>query len=218
MSSTKIIMLPSSEDIHPSDDALELYSLGRLAESAAGVLEEHLLGCEQCQRRTRESDEYVAAMRRALVEVQAESARKARQGLLARILSLPKPVWVGAVTAALILAVVLPSRRTAEPPYRMQLTAYRGEAALRPKPAPAGRKILLEVDVTGLPESHAYLLEVVDSTGGVLRRENRSPASATLTIQLDPLAAGRYWIRIYQPAGAGSAPGELLREVALLVQ
>lgn len=210
--------MPNSTDGHPLDDTLELYSLGRLPAQDTGALEEHLLTCADCRRRTRETDEYVMAMRRALVEVQAASAHETRPGLLARIFSIPKPVWVGAMAAVLLLVVIWPNHRTAESPYRIQLTAYRGDLALRSKPAPAGRKLVLEVDVTGLPGSGAYLLEVADSTGTALYRKILSPANATLTVQLGPLAAGRYWVRVYQPAGDGSAPGELLREMALPVK
>ena len=34
---------------HPSEETIELYALGRLAEKLVPPLEEHLLVCERCQ-------------------------------------------------------------------------------------------------------------------------------------------------------------------------
>jgi anti-sigma factor RsiW len=50
---------------HISDDDLELLALGRLPESAAGGVEEHLLVCGGCQARLADWDTYVRAMRAA---------------------------------------------------------------------------------------------------------------------------------------------------------
>jgi anti-sigma factor ChrR (cupin superfamily) len=41
---------------HPSDETIELYALGRLAEQLVPSLEEHLLVCEVC-RRTLQAEE-----------------------------------------------------------------------------------------------------------------------------------------------------------------
>lgn len=51
--------------IHIDDDALEAYSLGRLADADAAPVEEHLLVCAECRDRLAEWDEYVRAMRSA---------------------------------------------------------------------------------------------------------------------------------------------------------
>ncbi len=51
---------------HIDDDALEAYSMGRLAEAEAAPLEEHLLVCPECQDRLAGWDEYIAAMRAAM--------------------------------------------------------------------------------------------------------------------------------------------------------
>lgn len=51
---------------HIDDDALEAYSLGRLADTDAAPVEEHLLVCAECQDRLAGWDEYIAAMRGAM--------------------------------------------------------------------------------------------------------------------------------------------------------
>lgn len=43
---------------HPSDEAIELYALGRLHEELVVALEEHLLVCEQCQDALEEDDAF----------------------------------------------------------------------------------------------------------------------------------------------------------------
>lgn len=51
---------------HISDDSLEQYSMGKLPESDAAPLEEHLLICEGCRVRLTATEVYIAAMREAL--------------------------------------------------------------------------------------------------------------------------------------------------------
>jgi anti-sigma factor ChrR (cupin superfamily) len=43
---------------HPSEETIELYALGRLAEKLVPPLEEHLLVCERCQDALREEDSF----------------------------------------------------------------------------------------------------------------------------------------------------------------
>ena len=50
-----------------SDELLESYALGRLAEPGCAPLEEHLLLCPACQERLSRTDEFVAAMKAAAV-------------------------------------------------------------------------------------------------------------------------------------------------------
>src|SRR5882724_11331685 len=54
---------------HPSDDELELYSMGRISEPDSVGVEEHLLICVSCQDRLRESDEFVALMKETTKEI-----------------------------------------------------------------------------------------------------------------------------------------------------
>jgi len=49
-------MLPIKS--HPTEETIELYSLGRLAEELVPSLEEHLLVCERCQEALREEDSF----------------------------------------------------------------------------------------------------------------------------------------------------------------
>lgn len=51
---------------HIDDDALEAYSMKRLAEVEAAPLEEHLLICHLCQDRLAEWDTYIRSMQSAM--------------------------------------------------------------------------------------------------------------------------------------------------------
>ncbi|MCL5742619.1 MAG: hypothetical protein M1541_01640 [Acidobacteria bacterium] len=51
---------------HIDDDALEAYSLGRLVDTEAAPIEEHLLVCAECRDRLTGWDDYIAAMRKAM--------------------------------------------------------------------------------------------------------------------------------------------------------
>ena len=55
--------------MHP-DEGLERHSMETLPESKVGPLEEHLLICEVCEQRLEATDEFVATMRRTLIQRQ----------------------------------------------------------------------------------------------------------------------------------------------------
>jgi anti-sigma factor RsiW len=60
-------------DDHISDEILEGYAAGqKLPEAELAGLWEHLLTCPACQQRLRHWEEYVAAMRQALRELNEE--------------------------------------------------------------------------------------------------------------------------------------------------
>jgi anti-sigma factor ChrR (cupin superfamily) len=47
---------------HPSDDSIELYALGRLAEELVPSVEEHLLLCEQCRNALHDEDSFAKSV------------------------------------------------------------------------------------------------------------------------------------------------------------
>jgi hypothetical protein len=51
---------------HPSDDIIELYALGRLAEESIPAFEEHLLACAQCQDALHLEDSFSAGINDSL--------------------------------------------------------------------------------------------------------------------------------------------------------
>ena len=71
---------------HINADSLEIYALGRLAESDGVPVEEHLLVCEQCRERLAGWDEYVGAMRSACWQFRAVPLVRGRWRSLARLI------------------------------------------------------------------------------------------------------------------------------------
>jgi hypothetical protein len=88
-------------------------------------------------------------------------------------------------------------------PFAVELTAVRGAV---PGHAPAGRPLLLELDLTGLSDGQPLAGEVVNASGGSVAK---FPVGAPA--RLGALAPGGYFVRIYKTSG------ELLREYALTV-
>jgi hypothetical protein len=199
---------------HPSEEVLEEYALGRLGGPKLEQFEEHLLVCAQCQDGLAETDEFIVDMKQAAGRLQQEDpvgiAPRPERKRFGRFNLLPKPVWAGALAAAALAVVVwMPRQSPAAYDAEVNLQAMRGVEAVAPA-VPAGKPFLLKADVTGLPPASEFRLEIADSGGGIVWRATVSPKDALIsTVVARKLGAGRYWVRLYHPAGA------LLREYGL---
>jgi anti-sigma factor RsiW len=196
---------------HVTEEDLEQYCLGGLAEDRCARLEEHLLLCEPCRDRLTETENFVASMRQASRQWSKEHVAEGTAGVAAS--RTWRQSWPGQlapmVIAALLVvcAVVWFGRHSsvpAPPPLAVELTAVRGAA---PGQAPAGRPLLLELDLTGLSNGQPFAGEVVDASGA---RVAQFPVGAPA--RLEALPPGGYFVRIYKSSG------ELLREYALTVK
>ncbi len=208
--------MPTSPGTHPSDDALELYSLGRMSETELAPLEQHLLTCGACRRRLEESDEYVASMHQALRELAEDnepaSTPPARKWS-ASFLRVSAPVWVGSAVVVALILFVLPVFQSPGEPFATRLEAWRGEAGLTSPVVPAGQPLALTVDVSGLPALDSYALRIVDSRGIEVAAATTGASGDEVVVDLDSgLSAGQFWVRVYEPATSTDARGELLRE------
>jgi len=205
-----VILMSTSRETHPSDDELELYSLGRMEEGQSRPVEEHLLVCEDCRRRVEEFDEFAAAMRAALREIEVRKQAESWTARLARLAAIPRPVWAAALAAVVALVLLVPWQQRAQPPFAVQLEALRQAGA---PTAPAHRPLLVTVDLTGLAGEQGYRLEIVDAAGELVWRGTVRPAADNAVVTLKGgLGEGRYWIRVYESGG------ELLREFGLMVE
>jgi len=201
-----------SVPVHPTEDLLEEYSLGRVLEPALAPLEEHLLDCTLCQDRLLAVDEYTALMKAGIAAIERERAdtrsfpRFAIPGI---------PILFAAAVMFLLVGVTIGWRfaaASASPVTAVNLTALRGGDGDGVARAPLGRPLELTVDRTDLPPALIYRLEVVSSSGdrlwsGAAQVEPQS-LSARVTIRL---AAGPYWVRLY-------SDDKLRREFGLRVE
>jgi hypothetical protein len=196
---------------HVTEEELEQYCLSGLAEARCGRVEEHLLLCETCRDRLTETENFIVAMRQAGRRWcdghrQERTARAGAGGM-------GSAAWFGRIAPIVIMALLVVCaavwsghRSSAPPPlpFTIELTAVRGAA---PGRAPAGRPLLLELDMTGLSDGQPFAGEVVNASGG---RVAQFPVGTPA--RLKALASGGYYVRIYKSSG------ELLREFALTVQ
>jgi hypothetical protein len=221
MSSTNVIVMSAPFGSHPTDEVMERYSLGRLSQAKAALLEEHILVCGVCQERLREIDEFVLAMHKALTENEKTSRAGAEQQipLFSRLLQLPKPAWAGAFATVALVVLLFSWPQRSGSPYELRLLSLRGADAAVMATAPTGRPLILEIDLTGLPPNSACQVEIADSLGRGVWQSASQPAEGSITVSVDrTLKPGQYWVRIYEPAAASGARGELLREFGLRVQ
>lgn len=208
---------------HVDEEALERYTLGHLAEADIERIEQHLLICETCQHRVEEADQYVRSMRAAARRVERNPPLWDRAVAAARTLwahrrswKLPLPAWnrpvltgMTAIAAcAVLLITALPDRHT---PYQeVRLTrAVRG-AEPGVANAEAGQALRVSADLTGLPVLGSYRMELADAEGRIVWQGVAAPRDSSATVEIDKKpGSGRYWVRIYDPAG------DLLREFGL---
>src|ERR1039458_9400935 len=131
-------------DRHPDAEDLERYSMSMGAREDAALLEEHLLTCEGCQERLRETDDYLLAMGTASQQWRRdEKAPKGRQWGF--------PAWFPALAVAacclLLVVVTLRFVQSPGPVAAVSLSALRGNGG--GSRAPAGRELTLRPGLTG---------------------------------------------------------------------
>jgi hypothetical protein len=201
--------MPQTAD-HLTEEELEQYCLGGLTGVGLARLEEHLFLCEPCRGRLTETESYVVAMRQASLQWSAEHGKEHAAGIT--VIRPPRQTRPGRLAPVLIAALLVVcaavwfGHRSRVPalPFAVELTAVRGAA---PGPVPAGRPLLLELDLTGLSEGRPFAGEVVDAAGS---RVAEFPVGAPA--RLKALPPGGYFVRICKSSG------ELLREYALTVK
>ena len=204
---------------HLSDDILEMYSMGRLAEDQAAPIEDHLLVCPACQAKLTETDEFVQlikkgaanppAPRRSMFSWSGFSLSWLFPGL--RLV----PLQVLGVTCAVAAGLLVLSWQTVgriggNQAQNVFLDSSRGRPSVAS--AATGRPINLKVDLTQLPSAAHYRMEIVDALGALVWRHAAAPTGPTLTVAVGrDLRRGNYWVRLYKP------DGELLREYGLRI-
>ncbi len=187
---------------HPTDDALELYALGRLFEADLEVLEIHLLVCSECQERCVEVDKYVAVMKDVCRQTPALPIKLPRPAFVTNPLRLPAPVWAGALAAGLmVLALPLLNHSTTAPTggeTELNLVASRGGESVET----AGGPLRLKIDTADLAPFPSYVITVVSASGAQIISSTVTPQGRHLTLRIPQApASGSYWVRVNGPEG-----------------
>jgi hypothetical protein len=195
-------------DCHLDEDEMERYSMGAMPEEAIAPLEEHLLICEPCQLRLAQTDAYVGAMRQATARLRAAPLKRGLPWLRFPRL-VPALAGMAVVVVAAGLWLSRPDMGEAHP-FAVDLVATRG-ATIEAK-APAGRWLLLRLDLTNLPASSWYRLEMVDRFGSRICQATVAAQGSKAGFKVPGAPPGIYFVRLYRP------PGELLREYGFEVE
>jgi hypothetical protein len=183
---------------HLTEDALEVYSLGRLSsEEDIAVVEEHILVCGYCQTRLEKMDGFVAAAVAGAKSVAADPAPDKSRNYL--------PIAIAASAALLVFLPGVFEQNNQQT--SIDLVAVRNENKLT---APAHTSLNLKLDLTGLSAT-AYDWELSGIDGKVQSSGKLDLSSGRLVIS--GLDAGQYWLRL-KTAGQQ----EILREFSLLVK
>lgn len=209
------IVMPNDNASHLDDEEIESYSGGKATKAQEEAWEEHLLLCETCRDRLEFSETFANAME-AAAALQVRDPRGIREpGWNLNRLFPAFPVFAALAAAALIVAAwfglgkfrpgAFPGNST---PAVVTLYSVRGSEVVS---APAGRPITLHLDLTALPQTPKYRLEVVDAAGNSAWEEEVKVSSQFATASVPAQKPGSYFVRLYSPAG------ELLREYALAI-
>jgi len=184
------------------EEEFERYSMGAMPEGAIAPFEEHLLICESCQQRLAQIDVYVAAMRHASARLRSETVKPRLSWLrFPRLV----PALAGLAVAIVAAGLWLGRLDVGEAhPFAVDLAATRGSAI--EATAPAGRWLLLRLDLSNLPASPAYRMEMVDRSGNRVWQATVPARGSKADFKVPGTQPGVYFVRLYRP------PGELLRE------
>ena len=196
-------------DRHMDEEEIERYSMGAMPEEAIAPFEEHLLICEPCQLRLAQSDAYVGTMRQASARLRAAPPKRGFEWLrFPRLVPALAGMAVAVVAAGLWLSRVDMGQAH---PFALDLEATRGAAVFEAK-APAGRWLLLRLDLANLPASSWYRLEMVDGVGNRVWQATVPAQGSKEGFKVPGTQPGIYFVRVYWP------PGQLLREYGFEVE
>jgi len=197
--------LPTNNQ-HVGEADLESYSMHALSREESAHVEQHLLICGTCRERLVEADDYVAAMKDAARDLPRQQAAPDPWRWRWRWPTLV-PAF-GAVAVIAIAVVALPlTRQATSAPFAVSLQTMRGPQ--RRAQAPSRRPLTLQLDLTGLPASPSYRIEMVDQSGNRMWQGSIDNTLAATSVTAPPQKRGMYFVRVALPSG------ESLREYGL---
>ena len=179
---------------HIEENLLDQYAMGTLPQGSITEIEEHLLICLLCQRRLVAVDEFLPLFRSAATPLDARAT----------------PWWLGALafrrwfwsgTAAALAALLIflatgESHKAKLAPAILLMQSMRGPEA--DAEMVSGRPCLLVFDLA-IPANHEdYEIEVVDAVGSEVLHHGGDFKDGRLTVLVQRLAPGSYWVRVYR--------------------
>ncbi|MGH9581600.1 MAG: hypothetical protein ACRD4O_01535 [Bryobacteraceae bacterium] len=197
---------------------MERYLLSQTGEEELEMVESHILACESCVTRLEILELDIAAMKRALYQIEARLEARAAARTDSRWrhwFAVPTLSWAGVIAAvALVIAVVPHFWEHNRAAVDFSLSANRGMETVV---VPEGRPLHLTLNANDLPEGAAGVT-VVDSNGVQIWRGAGQIENNRISVTVPRIAqSGTHFVRLYSRA-AGGAPPELLREFSIDVR
>jgi hypothetical protein len=202
-------MLDISNHTHPEEEALERYSLGKLDESEAAPIEEHLFVCHECQDRLAVTDDYIRTLRLAAPRLKPEPAAKPAGR---RFWQIPKVMWVPAMAAVIMVAIVTQNPDS----YATQVVELRSYRGAESSPAAESGSLLeLKLGMEGLRSGRPYRVDIADASGTKVWYGAVGWKESVATVKVaKPLKHGQYWVRVYEM----NPESDVVREYGLSVR
>jgi hypothetical protein len=197
---------------HVPEETLEKFAMGKLPESEAAPLEEHLLTCHACQDRLEHIDTFIHAAKTATAKLKLQHEPSLGERLRAFVSVPHRGVLAMGLAAVCVALIVVPSRTPDT--QSVELSASRGPDIGAPQ-IKGGSPVTLSLDLTEVPASPVYTVELVNSSGSLIWEGKIEPSGNRLTAAVpEQLSSGRYWVRLY----GNSLKTDLLREYPLSVK
>jgi hypothetical protein len=179
---------------HIEEEVLEQYAMGTLPGESISELEEHLLVCSFCQGRLVETDTFLTHFRAAATQIHARPA-----SFWKTFAATQRAFWgvSAVVTAALLLFLITGEPRQAKTePAVLLLQSLRGPESQAQMAS--GRPCLIIFDLPLETASADYAIEVVDVVGRPVFEERAGVKDRRLTVLVQKLRPGAYWVRVYR--------------------
>jgi predicted anti-sigma-YlaC factor YlaD len=198
---------------HPSEDEWEEYAFGRLRESRAAHLEEHLLACTSCQSTLERVDQMIHSLRAAQPQaIHPPTAIPFQERWIPFRIRPAMALSLGGIfVLAVGIAVLHPWSQPSRLPIAfIALASFRGESSAS---APINRPLDLEISQSDVPPPGPYSMEVATTSGDSAWKGTGEITGPKIVGHVSKgLGKGTYWVRLY---GSSS---ELIREFGLRVE
>ena len=184
---------PHIETPHIEEDLLDQYAMATLPEGSVAEVEEHLLGCSFCQKRLVETDEFLTVFREAATQMDTRPARQPGRFWPSWIIA-----WASAAAAlaALLVFLILGERQdTKLPPAMLFMQSLRGPGAAAHIVSARPYRLVFDLPVQATVD---YEVEIVDEVGGGILRIRAEVRNGQLTVPLEKVVRGSYWVRVYR--------------------
>jgi hypothetical protein len=196
---------------HIEETQIDQYAMGILSGNLLAEVEEHLLFCAACQSRLVETDEFLSAFRLAATQVAPRPVP-----VWTRILN-PRALWAGFPVLVVLVTLIAIVPRTSTVPSVVQMQSLRGpESGAQVR---AGRPLVLvfDADAFTLPESTSdasspgYQIKVLDLTGSEVLVADAGERDGKISVPVQHLGRGSYWVRLYRKGSSTLAAEYSLR-------